>query len=83
MDWVLQARADDDLNLDVEEAQDGEAEAKDSTATNGHGLPWEGSDRDYIYEELLGALPSSLAAVLFSLRLSKPRFAHRRWLCGR
>ena len=49
----MQARADDDLNLDTEDAPEDEAEADDSN-TNGHGLPWEGSDRDYVYEELLG-----------------------------
>ena len=56
---AVQARADDDLNLDTEDAPEDEAEADDSK-TNGHGLPWEGSDRDYVYEELLGELQTAL-----------------------
>ena len=55
----VQARADDDLNLDVEDPQEGEAEAEDAK-TNGHSLPWEGSDRDYVYEELLGTVFETL-----------------------
>ena len=51
-----QARADDDFSLDTEEQAEGEDAAEDG-ATNGTGLPWDGSDRDYIYEELLGARP--------------------------
>ena len=52
--WLAgQARTDDDFSLDTEDAPEGEPEAEDA-ATNGNGLPWDGSDRDYIYEELLG-----------------------------
>ena len=33
---------------------------------SGSGLPWEGSDRDYTYEELLGALPCCSSGCLHS-----------------
>lgn len=30
------------------------ADGEEGTATTGNGLPWDGTDRDYTYEELLG-----------------------------
>lgn len=47
------AKARDEDFEDLAEADD--QEAADGTATK-TGLPWEGSDRDYTYEELLGKL---------------------------
>lgn len=44
---------DDELALDAEDGAEGEVEG-DGPVTSGSGLPWDGSDRDYIYEELLG-----------------------------
>ena len=47
----FQARDEDDFGDDVAPAaEDGEEE----NATPSSGLPWEGSDRDYTYDELLG-----------------------------
>ena len=50
---ALQARLDEEYTLDPEETADGEADGEGPTAS-GSGLPWDGSDRDYLYEELLG-----------------------------
>lgn len=42
----VQARGEDEFGLD--------GEGEEGGARSGGGLPWEGSDRDYTYEELLG-----------------------------
>ncbi len=47
---VQQARDEEDFGEDTALADDGEAAA----AQTGSGLPWDGSDRDYTYDELLG-----------------------------
>ena len=46
-------RAEDDV-IEATEATASAAEASATEATTGSGLPWDGSDRDYTYEELLG-----------------------------
>lgn len=48
----VQARDEEDFGDDVAPVEDGE----EDTANPSSGLPWEGSDRDYTYDELLGAL---------------------------
>ncbi len=47
---MQQARDEEDFGEDTALADDGEAAA----AQTGSGLPWDGSDRDYTYDELLG-----------------------------
>ena len=49
----LQARAEDEAADGEELAADGEADGE-GPVTSGTGLPWDGTDRDYHYEELLG-----------------------------
>lgn len=51
---AVQARADEDAG-EGEEAAEVEADGEAAEAS-GSGLPWDGSDRDYHYEELLGKL---------------------------
>ncbi len=48
---ITQARAEEEFGLD-ENAEP--AEGDDGAGTTGSGLPWDGTDRDYTYEELLG-----------------------------
>lgn len=50
---AVQARADDDAAVEGDEAPEVEADGEAAEAS-GSGLPWDGSDRDYHYEELLG-----------------------------
>lgn len=54
-------RAEEEFGGLDEEKEAGEndeaAENGTATTTQGSGLPWDGSDRDYTYEELLGELP--------------------------
>ena len=47
---VLQAREEEDFGDDTAPADEGE----EGAAQAGSGLPWDGSDRDYTYDELLG-----------------------------
>ena len=62
---------DDEYALDGEEpAADGEADG-DGPVTSGSGLPWDGSDRDYLYEELLGKLCLSLGMQVCLFALSR------------
>ena len=49
----MQVRTEEDLGLG-EGGEGGEAGEGAEGAKAGSGLPWEGSDRDYSYEELLG-----------------------------
>ena len=60
----MQARDEEDFGDEVGPAEDGEEDG----ATPSSGLPWEGSDRDYTYEELLG----KLASIALPTLLSKP-----------
>lgn len=46
-------RDDDEFGDDLIAQDEGEDEASKISTS---GLPWEGSDRDYTYDELLGAL---------------------------
>lgn len=48
----LQVRAEEDLGLG--EGGEGAEGGEGGEDKAGSGLPWEGSDRDYSYEELLG-----------------------------
>ena len=54
----MQARDQDEFGLDGEEGAGADgadgAGADGEQKRGGSGLPWEGSDRDYTYEELLG-----------------------------
>lgn len=55
------------------------ADGDEGTATTGNGLPWDGTDRDYTYEELLGA------AVLLQYHrhnAARPQTAHLH-CCGK
>lgn len=50
-----QARGDEEfLEADADEGPEGEGGADENEEVASSGLPWEGSDRDYVYEELLG-----------------------------
>jgi hypothetical protein len=49
----LQVRTEEDAG--VADGGDGGEDGDDSKPRNG--LPWDGTDRDYMYEELLGASP--------------------------
>ena len=46
----MQARDEEDFGDEVGLVEEGEEDG----AAPSSGLPWEGSDRDYTYEELLG-----------------------------
>jgi len=56
---------DADTGPQVRTEEDGVADGADGGGEDGddskprNGLPWDGTDRDYMYEELLGASPSS------------------------
>jgi hypothetical protein len=72
-------RAEEEFGgLDEEKGGDDNEEAAENgtaTTTQGSGLPWDGSDRDYTYEELLG--DSQLCKILsFSLRDAEPSAAY-------
>lgn len=51
----LQARTDEEfLEADADIGPDADGGLEDTEEVASSGLPWEGSDRDYAYEELLG-----------------------------
>lgn len=47
---LAQARDEEDFGDEAVPAEDGDEDGEKPSS----GLPWEGSDRDYTYEELLG-----------------------------
>lgn len=56
---AAQARAEEEAGEADEAAAEGEADGEAAEAS-GSGLPWDGSDRDYHYEELLGGSPACM-----------------------
>ena len=62
-DW--QARADEEfLEAEADVGPDADGGMDESEEVVSSGLPWEGSDRDYIYEELLGERLNSFELAL-------------------
>lgn len=52
----MQARTDEEfLEADADVGPDADGAADENEEAPSNGLPWAGSDRDYVYEELLGA----------------------------
>lgn len=51
-----QARGEDEFGAEGEAGADGGEGGEGEGKAGGSGLPWDGSDRDYTYEELLGEL---------------------------
>ncbi len=74
--WGLQARGDEEfLEADADVGPDGEGGADEDEEVPSSGLPWEGSDRDYIYEELLGTHHASSSV------LGGRQLCLQTWLC--
>ena len=66
---------DEEYAMETEEAADGEADGEGPVAS-GSGLPWDGTDRDYKYEELLGKQDTGLYWCCLTLRFQVALLCH-------